>query len=152
MAEPGLSILLRGAKQHNLKGIDLDIAIGQLTVICGVSGSGKTSLAIKTLYAEGQRRYIESFSAYTRQFLQRIDKPLFESLTNLPPSIAIRREMRSRNNRSTVGTASEMLEYFRVVFANHAVLNCFRCNRRVESYNPKTVCDYLDRFSLLPTI
>ena len=147
MAEPGRSILLRGAKQHNLKGIDLDIAIGQLTVICGVSGSGKTSLAIKTLYAEGQRRYIESFSAYTRQFLQRIDKPLFESLTNLPPSIAIRREMRSRNNRSTVGTASEMLEYFRVVFANHAVLNCFRCNRRVESYNPKTVCDYLDRFN-----
>ena len=110
-------ISLRGARQHNLKGIDLDLGIGQLTVICGVSGSGKTSLALKTLYAEGQRRYIQSFSAYTRQFLQRIDKPSFESLTNLPPSIAITRELPTRNNRSTVGTATEILEYLRMVFA-----------------------------------
>ena len=110
-------ISLRGAHQNNLQGIDLDFPLGKLTVICGVSGSGKTSLALDTLYAEGQRRYIESFSAYTRQFLQRIDKPQFDSLTNLPPSIAITREQRSRNNRSTVGTASEMLEYLRIVFA-----------------------------------
>lgn len=143
MNVPVRCISLRGARQHNLKGIDLDFAIGQLTVICGVSGSGKTSLALNTLYAEGQRRYIESFSAYSRQFLQRIDKPSFESLTNLPPSIAITRELRTRNNRSTVGTASEMLEYLRVVFANQAQLNCYQCNRRVESHNPKTAIDIL---------
>ena len=143
MNEPVRCISLRGARQHNLKGLDLDFAIGQLTVICGVSGSGKTSLALNTLYAEGQRRYIESFSAYSRQFLQRIDKPSFESLTNLPPSIAITRELRTRNNRSTVGTASEMLEYLRVVFANQAQLNCYQCNRRVESHNPQTAIDFL---------
>lgn len=136
-------ISLRGARQNNLKGFDLDIPLGKLTVICGVSGSGKTSLALDTLYAEGQRRYIESFSAYSRQFLQRIDKPKFESLTNLPPSIAITREQRSRNNRSTVGTASEMLEYLRIVFAKHATLHCRSCNQRVVSHTPKTVIDAL---------
>jgi excinuclease ABC subunit A len=144
--EPVRHISLRGARQHNLKGIDLEFAIGQLTVICGVSGSGKTSLALKTLYAEGQRRYIESFSAYSRQFLQRIDKPAFDSLTNLPPSIAITRELRSRNNRSTVGTASEILEYLRVVFSNEATLACFRCGRPVESHNPSSVLRYFERF------
>ena len=136
-------ISLRGARQHNLKGIDLDIALGKLTVICGVSGSGKTSLALNTLYAEGQRRYIESFSAYTRQFLQRIDKPSFDSLTNLPPSIAVVRATHPRNNRSTVGTASEMLETLRVVFSSLAKLHCYQCHRTVESHNPNTVMDFL---------
>ncbi len=152
MIEPVRCISLRGARQHNLKGLDLDFAMGQLTVICGVSGSGKTSLALNTLYAEGQRRYIESFSAYSRQFLQRIDRPSFESLTNLPPSIAITRELRTRNNRSTVGTASEMLEYLRVVFANQGELNCYQCNRRVESHNPKTVLDFLAQLEELRAI
>jgi excinuclease ABC subunit A len=138
-------ISLRGARQNNLQGIDLEIPLGKLTVICGVSGSGKTSLALDTLYAEGQRRYIESFSAYSRQFLQRIDKPKFDSLTNLPPSIAITREQRSRNNRSTVGTASEMLEYLRIVFAKHATLHCHTCRRPVVSHTPKSILEALSK-------
>ncbi|MEQ1827663.1 MAG: excinuclease ABC subunit UvrA [Pirellula sp.] len=141
------AIHLRGARQNNLQGIDLDIPLGKLTVICGVSGSGKTSLALDTLYAEGQRRYIESFSAYTRQFLERIDRPRFDSLTNLPASIAITREQRVRNNRSTVGTASEILEYLRIVFATLAVLNCYGCDRTVVAYTPKTVVERLSGFT-----
>ena len=140
-------ISLRGARQNNLQGIDLDFPLGKLTVICGVSGSGKTSLALDTLFAEGQRRYIESFSAYSRQFLQRIDKPKFDSLNNLPPSIANIREQRSRNNRSTVGTASEMLEYLRIVFAKQAELNCYQCNRRIVPHTPKSVSDQLSQYA-----
>lgn len=136
---PGNCIRLRGARQHNLKNLDIDFPLHQLTVICGVSGSGKSSLAFDTLFAEGQRRYIESFSAYTRQFLQRIDKPRFESLEPLPPSIAVTRDARSRNNRSTVGTASEMMEYLRVFFANHAKLYCYECNRRVIAHTKETI-------------
>ncbi len=143
--EPIRTLSLRGAKQHNLKGFDLDLVLGQLTVICGVSGSGKTSLALNTLYAEGQRRYIESFSAYTRQFLARIEKPSFDSLTNLPPSIASTRELRTRNNRSTVGTVSEILEYLRVSFSNRSELRCYQCNRPVAPHSPRTVCDSLAR-------
>ncbi|MBU6176018.1 MAG: excinuclease ABC subunit A, partial [Planctomycetes bacterium] len=136
---PGNCIRLRGACQHNLKNLDIDFPLHQLSVICGVSGSGKSSLAFDTLFAEGQRRYIESFSAYTRQFLQRIDKPRFESLEPLPPSIAVTRDARSRNNRSTVGTASEMMEYLRVFFANHAKLYCYECNRPVIAHTKETI-------------
>lgn len=137
------SIQLRGARQHNLKGIDLDIPHGKLTVICGVSGSGKTSLALETLYAEGQRRYIESFSVYSRQFLQRIDKPRFDSLENLPPSIAITRGERGRNNRSTVGTVSETLEALRLVFTHASKLYCHTCGQKVERQSVATVCNWI---------
>jgi excinuclease ABC subunit A len=132
-------IQLRGARQNNLQGFDLDIPLHALSVICGVSGSGKTSLALDTLYAEGQRRYVESFSAYTRQFLERIDKPKYESLTHLPASIAVTRENRGRNNRSTVGTATEILEYLRILFSKHASLSCYECQRPVIAHTPGTV-------------
>lgn len=141
------AIHLRGACQHNLKSLDIDFPIHQLTVLCGVSGSGKSSLAFDTLYAEGQRRYIESFSAYTRQFLQRLDKPSFDSLEPLPPSVAVTRDIRGRNNRSTVGTASEILEYLRNVFAAQSKLYCDACQLEVVAHTPNTI---LDRLSGLP--
>ena len=100
-------IVLRGVKVHNLKSIDLDIPQGKLIVLCGLSGSGKSSLALDTLYAEGQRRYIESFSAYTRQFLQRLEKPEAERIDGIPPAIAVTGKNTSRSSRSTVGTATE---------------------------------------------
>lgn len=132
-------IQLRGAKQNNLKSLDLDFPLRQLTVICGVSGSGKSSLAFDTLYAEGQRRYIESFSAYTRQFLERVEKPRFDILEPLPPSIAVTRDSRSRNNRSTVGTATEILEHLRMVFASKAKLFCHSCGAPVRSFTPESI-------------
>nr|MCU0720452.1 excinuclease ABC subunit A [Pirellula sp.] len=132
-------IQLRGAKQNNLKSLDLDFPLHQLTVICGVSGSGKSSLAFDTLYAEGQRRYIESFSAYTRQFLERVEKPKFDVLEPLPPSIAVTRDNRARNNRSTVGTATEILEHLRMVFASKAELYCYSCAERIRSFTPESI-------------
>jgi excinuclease ABC subunit A len=132
-------IQLRGVRVHNLKNIDVDIPRGKLVAICGVSGSGKTSLALDTLYAEGQRRYIESFSAYTRQFLERLDKPDYDSINQLPPALAVTRSGNPRGNRSTVGTASETLDYLRVFFAKIAQLNCTNCGRLVEAYDPQAV-------------
>ena len=111
------AIVLRGIEVHNLKGIDLDIPHGELTVICGVSGSGKTSLALDTLYAEGQRRYIESFSAYARRFLDQLDKPVADRIDGIPPAIAVTRKTLNQNTRNTVGVASEILHHLRVLFA-----------------------------------
>lgn len=137
-------IKLRGAKQNNLKSLDLDFPLHQLTVICGVSGSGKSSLAFDTLYAEGQRRYIESFSAYTRQFLERVEKPKFDILDPLPPSIAVTRDNRTRNNRSTVGTATEILEHLRMVFASKAELFCYSCGEPIQSFSPDSILKALN--------
>ena len=139
------SIELRGASEHNLKRLDIDIPLHQLTVICGVSGSGKTSLALDTLYAEGQRRYIESFSAYARQFLARLDKPKFDRLDNLPPTLAITRSDRSRNNRSTVGTASDLLEPLRIVFSLISKPYCVACESPIESYTTDRVARYIEQ-------
>ena len=110
-------ISIRGAKVNNLKAIDVDIPRNQLVVITGVSGSGKSSLAFDTLYAEGQRRYVESLSSYARQFMGKISKPEVESIKRIPPAIAIEQRVISRNPRSTVGTTTEIYEYVKLLFA-----------------------------------
>ncbi|MEQ8849717.1 excinuclease ABC subunit UvrA [Botrimarina sp.] len=124
-------IAVRGARTHNLKDVDLDVPRGELTVFCGASGSGKTSMALDTLYAEGQRRYIESFSAYTRQFLEQLDKPDCERIDNLPPAIAVTRSSGSRSNRTTVATATEVADHLRVLFARVGQIVCPDCDRSV---------------------
>src|SRR3954452_14059305 len=111
------SIHIRGAKQNNLKNIDIDIPLNALTVVTGVSGSGKSTLAFDILYAEGQRRYVESFSAYARQFLDRMDKPDVESIEGIPPTIAIDQRRPVKTSRSTVGTMTEQHDHFKLLFA-----------------------------------
>src|SRR6266567_4187067 len=108
MTNPERYIQLRGVEVHNLQSIDLDLPHRRLIVFCGLSGSGKTSLALDTLYAEGQRRYIESFSAYTRQFFERLEKPAAEKITGIPPAIAVTHKNTNRSSRATVGTAIEV--------------------------------------------
>src|SRR6201989_1578456 len=110
-------ISVRGAREHNLKGIDVDIPRERLTVITGLSGSGKSSLAFDTIYAEGQRRYVESLSAYARQFLEMMEKPDVEQIDGLSPAISIEQKTTSRNPRSTVGTVTEIYDYLRLLFA-----------------------------------
>ncbi|TWT64982.1 excinuclease ABC subunit UvrA [Allorhodopirellula solitaria] len=132
-------IELRGCRVHNLQNINVDIPRGKLTVVCGLSGSGKTSLALDTLYAEGQRCYIESFSAYTRQYLARLEKPDCDSITGIPPAIAVTRAAAVKNNRSTVATATEIAEHIRLLFAKAADLVCYGCGRRVEIDSPQSV-------------
>jgi excinuclease ABC subunit A len=126
------SIQIRGAKQNNLKNLDLQIPLNALTVITGVSGSGKSTLAFDILYAEGQRRYVESFSAYARQFLDRMDKPDVESIENIPPTIAIDQSRAVRTSRSTVGTMTELHDHFKLLFSKIATLHCRGCERVVE--------------------
>jgi excinuclease ABC subunit A len=128
----GKAIRIRGAKQNNLKNLDIEIPLNQLTVVTGVSGSGKSTLAFDILYAEGQRRYVESFSAYARQFLDRMDKPDVESIEGIPPTIAIDQSRPVRTSRSTVGTMTELHDHFKLLFAKIATLYCRGCERIVE--------------------
>ena len=115
-------IHLRGVRQNNLKGLDIDLPIGELTVVTGLSGAGKSSLVFETLHAEGQRRYVETFSPYTRQFMDLLDRPKVDSVENIRPSIAIQQSNTVKTSRSTVGTITELADYFKVWFANAATL------------------------------
>jgi excinuclease ABC subunit A len=136
-------ISLRGVEVHNLQSVDLDIPHRKLVVLCGVSGSGKSSLALDTLYAEGQRRYIESFSAYTRQFLQRLEKPEAERIDGIPPAIAVTGKNTSRSSRSTVGTATEVNDYLRLLYAKIGQVICQGCGREVRRETPQSAAELL---------
>src|SRR6202035_1396980 len=126
------AIRIRGARQHNLKDLDLDLPLNELIVVTGVSGSGKSSLVFDTLYAEGQRRYVETFSPYARQFLDRMDKPQVESISGIPPAIAIDQTNPVRTSRSTVGTMTELNDHVKLLFARAAALFCRRCGQLVQ--------------------
>jgi excinuclease ABC subunit A len=139
-SEPGY-IKVRGARVHNLKNIDVDIPRNKFVVITGISGSGKSSLAFDTLYAEGQRRYVESLSAYARQFLGMIDKPDVDEISGLSPAISIQQRTSSRNPRSTVGTVTEIFDYLRVLFARIGLPYCYNCGRKIESQTTDQIVD-----------
>src|SRR6202043_1149872 len=126
------SIVVKGARVHNLRNIDFEIPHNELTVVTGVSGSGKSSLAFDTIYAEGQRRYIESLSAYARQFLERIEKPDVDEIIGIAPAIAIKQKNATRNPRSTVGTATEIYDYLRLLYARAGRTYCVRCGADVR--------------------
>jgi excinuclease ABC subunit A len=133
------SIRIRGARQHNLKNLDLDIPLNRFTVVTGVSGSGKSSLAFDTLYAEGQRRYVETFSPYARQFMDRMDRPHVEKVEGIPPAIAIDRKDPVRTSRSTVGTMTEITDYVKLLYARLGQLHCRSCGRPVIAQTPTHV-------------
>ncbi len=141
------AIKIRGAAQHNLKNISLDIPRDQFVIITGVSGSGKSSLAFDTIYAEGQRRYVESLSTYARQFIGQMDKPNVESIEGLSPAIAIEQRTSSHNPRSTVGTVTEIYDYFRLLYAAIGVCHCYRCGREIKS---QTIDGILESILSLP--
>jgi excinuclease ABC subunit A len=138
---PNEAIEVRGARVNNLKNISFSIPINQLTVVTGVSGSGKSSLAFDTIYAEGQRRYVESLSAYARQFLERMDKPDVDEVRGIAPAIAIRQKNSTRNPRSTVGTQTEVYDYLRLLFARIGITFCRICGRQVYRDSPESVAD-----------
>ena len=140
-------IVVRGARAHNLKDIDVEIPRDQLVVITGLSGSGKSSLAFDTIYAEGQRRYVESLSAYARQFLEQMEKPEVDSIEGLSPAISIEQKTTSKNPRSTVGTVTEIYDYLRVLFARVGVPHCPKCGRVISA---QTVQQMVDRVLTLP--
>ena len=134
-------IIIKGAKEHNLKNIDIEIPKDKLVVITGLSGSGKSSLAFDTLYAEGQRRYVESLSSYARQFLGIMDKPNVESIEGLSPAISIDQKTTSKNPRSTVGTVTEIYDYIRLLYARIGVPYCPNCGKKIEKQTIDQIVD-----------
>src|SRR4051812_16092705 len=135
------SLIVRGAREHNLRNIDVTIPRDQLTVITGLSGSGKSSLAFDTIYAEGQRRYVESLSAYARQFLGLMEKPDVDSIEGLSPAISIEQKTAGHNPRSTVGTVTEIYDYLRLLWARAGTPHCPNCGRPVQRQSPAQIGD-----------
>ncbi len=135
------SIVIKGAREHNLANINLEIPRNQLVVITGLSGSGKSSLAFDTIYAEGQRRYVESLSAYARQFLEQMDKPDVDHIEGLSPAISIEQKTTHRNPRSTVGTVTEIYDYLRLLFARVGTPHCYKCGKVIASQTPQSIVD-----------
>ena len=140
-------LIIKGAREHNLKNIDLEIPRDKLVVITGLSGSGKSSLAFDTIYAEGQRRYVESLSAYARQFLEQMDKPDVDSIEGLSPAISIEQKTTSKNPRSTVGTVTEIYDYLRLLYARIGHPYCYNCGKEITS---QTVSQMVDQITAMP--
>ena len=140
-------IKIRGAAENNLKNLDVDIPRNEFVVLTGLSGSGKSSLAFDTIYAEGQRRYMESLSSYARQFLGQMEKPNVESIEGLPPAISIDQKSTNRNPRSTVGTVTEIYDYFRLLYARIGIPHCPKCGREISR---QTVDQMVDKIMALP--
>src|SRR3982751_1842086 len=140
-------IIVRGARTHNLKNIDITLPLGQLIIVTGVSGSGKSSLAFDTIYAEGQRRYVSSLSAYARQFLERMEKPDVDRIEGICPAIAIRQKNSIRNPRSTVGTTTEIHDYMRLLFARVGRTYCRNCGQEVVRETAEIVASRLMQLS-----
>jgi excinuclease ABC subunit A len=134
-------LAIRGARQHNLKNVSLDIPKNSLVVITGISGSGKSTLAFDTIYAEGQRRYVESLSAYARQFLEMMDKPDVDSIEGLSPAISIQQKTTSKNPRSTVGTVTEIYDYLRLLYAKIGIPHCYKCGKRITTQSADSITD-----------
>jgi len=142
-APPADAIHIRGARQNNLKNLTLSIPNGELVVVTGVSGSGKSSLVFDTLYAEGQRRYVETFSPYARQFLDRMDKPQVDAIEGIPPAIAIDQTNPVRTSRSTVGTMTELNDHLKLLYARGAKLFCRGCGKPVVRDTPESIFGFL---------
>ena len=134
-------IRITGADEHNLKNINLSIPRDKLVVITGISGSGKSSLAFDTIYAEGRRKYVESLSAYARQFLEQMQKPAVSEITGLPPTIAIEQRSASSNPRSTVATTTEIYDYFRLLFARAGQPHCWVCGKKITSQHSSQIVE-----------
>src|SRR5437773_11662238 len=132
-------IVIRGAREHNLKSLDVETPRDQLVVLTGLYGSGKSSLAFDTIYAEEQRRYVESLSAYARQFLERMEKPDVEEISGIAPAVAIRQKNSTRNPRSTVATSTEIYDYLRLLFARCGQTFCIKCGVEVRKDNPDEI-------------
>src|SRR5215510_8781134 len=144
---PSDELVIHGAREHNLKNIDVRLPRNRLVTITGLSGSGKSSLAFDTIYAEGQRRYVESLSAYARQFLEMMDKPDLDSIEGLSPAISIQQKTTSKNPRSTVGTITEIYDYLRLLYARIGIPHCTKCSRRISNQSAESICESILRES-----
>src|SRR5579859_4454510 len=141
------NITVRGARQHNLKNISVEIPRNTLTVITGLSGSGKSSLAFDTIYAEGQRRYVETLSAYARQFLDQMEKPDVDSIEGLSPAISIEQKSTSRSPRSTVGTITEIYDYLRLLYSSIGAPHCPKCGKAISRQTASQIVDRVMQLS-----